>query len=48
MTQERVTISINSNTIKKLRVLQSKRIARADYSVSLSKVIDEVLTEALK
>ena len=48
MTQERVTISINSETIRKLRILQSKRIAKADYSVSLSKVIDEVLTGALK
>lgn len=44
----RITIMLNVEIDKKLRVLQANRIKQTNASVSYSFVINEVLSKALK
>ena len=45
---ERITIVLDSNIAKKLRVLQAKKIMKSTSSVSFSRIINEVLEKGLK
>ena len=45
---KRITIMIDDDTYKKLRVLQAKLLKDSDSSVSFSHVVNEVVTSALK
>ncbi len=44
----RITIVLDEELVKKLRVIQSKMIAQSSSHVSFSKVINEKLRKALK
>ncbi len=44
----RISIMLDENLEKKLRVLQAKLIFKSKKSVSFSRVINEVLDDALK
>jgi len=48
MTKRRITIMLDSELLTKLRIIQSKQIRETNNSVSLSKVIDGLLTKATK
>jgi len=48
MSKKRITIMIDSELLVKLRIIQSKQIRKTNSSISLSKVIDELLTKAIK
>jgi len=48
MSKKRITIMIDSELLVKLRIIQSKLIRKTNSSISLSKVIDELLTKAIK
>jgi hypothetical protein len=45
---ERVTIMLNDEIAKKLRLLQAKRLKESVSSVSFSRIINEVLEKGLK
>ena len=45
---KRITIMIDEDVIKKLRVIQAKRIKESTKSVSFSQVINESLQKSLK
>jgi len=45
---ERLTIVLNSDIAKKLRVLQAKKIKVSSSSVSFSRIINEVLEKGLR
>ena len=45
---ERLTIVLNSDIAKKLRVLQAKKIKETSSSVSFSRIINEVLEKGLR
>jgi hypothetical protein len=45
---ERVTVMLDSDVAKKLRVKQSKNIQDCKCSVSFSRVINDVLRKGLK
>ena len=45
---KRITIMLEDNIVKKLRLKQAKKISQENTSYSLSRVINETLTEALK
>jgi hypothetical protein len=42
---KRVTVVLDDNIIKKLRILQAKKIKKTSKSVSFSSVIHDVLSE---
>ena len=44
----RVTIMIDEENFRKLRILQSKLLKQTDSSVSFSKVLNETVTIGLK
>jgi len=44
----RVTIMIDEDNFKKLRILQSKLLKETDSSVSFSKVLNETVATGLK
>lgn len=44
----RITLMLDEEIIKKLRILQSKRIRRTKQSCSFTKIFDLVLMEGLK
>jgi len=46
-TKKRTTVMIDSETLKKLRNLQAKRIRNTGKNVSLSQIINEVLRKEL-
>ncbi len=48
MTGMRITIILDDNLVKKLRIIQSKKIFKSKKSVSFSKVINEELRKVLK
>jgi len=48
MLKKRITIMMDSDLLTKLRIIQSKQITKTNSSVSLSKVIDELITQAIK
>jgi predicted transcriptional regulator len=45
---KRVTIVLDDDLVKKLRIIQSKNIAKSKKSVSFSSVINDELRKALK
>lgn len=45
---QRVTIVMNDDNFKKLRLMQAKLLKETNSSVSFSKVINDVITLALK
>ncbi len=45
---QRISIMLDENLEKKLRVLQGQRIFKSKKSVSFSRVINEVLNDGLK
>ena len=45
---KRVTIVIDDNLDKKLRLIQAKKIKTSENSVSYSKVINEVIRKGIK
>jgi len=44
----RITIMIDENLAKKLRVLQSKKIRTSGKNISFSRVINEIIQKGLK
>ncbi len=48
MTTKRITIVLDDDLAKKLRVIQSKKISKSTEHVSFSRVINEELRRALK
>lgn len=44
---ERLTIMLNSETAKKLRKIQAKRIQETTSTVSFSRIVNEVLEQGL-
>ncbi len=48
MTGKRITIVLDDDLAKKLRIIQSKKISKSKKSVSFSSVINEELRKALK
>lgn len=45
---ERLTIMLNSEIAKKLRLLQAKKIKDSSSTVSFSRIVNEVLEKGLK
>ena len=45
---ERITIMLNSEIAKKLRLLQAKKIKDSSSTVSFSRIVNEVLEKGLK
>lgn len=45
---ERLTIMLNSDIARKLRLLQAKRIKESASTVSFSRIVNEVLEKGLK
>ena len=45
---ERITIMLNSEIAKKLRLLQAKKIKDSSSTVSFSRIVNEVLENGLK
>jgi hypothetical protein len=45
---KRITIVLDDNLLKKLRVIQAKKITKAENSVSFSSVINEELKKCVK
>ena len=44
----RVTIMLDENLIKKLRVIQASEVRKSENTVSLSQVINQMLEKGLK
>ena len=47
MAKQRITITIDSDLVKKLRMKQANKIKKTKESVSLSQMIDEILRKGL-
>jgi len=47
MVKRRITITIDSDLVKKLRMIQANKIKKTKESVSLSQMIDEILRKGL-
>ena len=45
---KRITIVFDDELIKKLRIIQSKKIAKSECSVSFSRVVNDVVRDSLK
>ncbi len=45
---KRVTIVLDDDLVKKLRIIQSKNIVKSKKSVSFSRVINDVLRKGIK
>ncbi len=45
---KRITVVMDDAVVKKLRIVQSKKISKSKKSVSFSRVINEELRKALK
>jgi hypothetical protein len=45
---ERLTIMLNSEIAKKLRLLQAKKIKDSSSTVSFSRIVNEILEKGLK
>ena len=48
MTTKRITVVLNEDLAKKLRVIQSKKVSKSIEHVSFSRVINDELRKALK
>ena len=42
---KRITVVLDDNVLKKLRILQAKKIKKSNKSVSFSSMINDVLSE---
>ena len=47
MTSKRITIVLDVDLVKKLRVIQSKKISKSTEHVSFSRIINEEIRKAL-
>jgi len=47
MVKQRITITIDSDFVKKLRMKQANKIKKTKKSVSLSEMIDDILKKGL-
>ena len=47
MAKQRITITIDSNLVKKLRMKQANKIKKTKKPVSLSEMIDDILKKGL-
>jgi len=47
MAKQRITITIDSNLVKKLRMKQANKIKKTKESVSLSQMFEEILKKGL-
>jgi len=47
MALKRISIVLDEELIKKLRKLQASKIVKSDKSVSLSKVVSEILKKSI-
>jgi len=47
MVKQRITVTIDSDLLKKLRMKQASKIQKTTRSVSLSQLIDEILKKGL-
>ncbi len=45
---KKVTVTLDEDNIKMLRVIQAKKIRESDRSVSFSRVINDVLRKSIK
>ena len=45
---KRITVVLDDAVVKKLRIVQSKKIAKSERSVSFSSVVNEILHKVLK
>jgi len=45
---KRITIILDDDLVKKLRLLQSKEIVKSTKSVSFSRIINDVVRKSLK
>jgi len=45
---KRITVVLDDQVVKKLRIIQSKKISKSTKHVSFSRVINEELRKALK
>jgi len=45
---KRITVVLDDAVVKKLRIVQSKKIAKSERSVSFSSVVNEILRKVLK
>ena len=45
---KRITIVLDDEVVKKLRIIQSKKISKSREHVSFSRIINEELRKALK
>lgn len=45
---KRVTVSLDDDLDKKIRLLQAKRITQDNSSVSFSKVLNDIIRKSLK
>jgi len=45
---KRVTIVFDDELIKKLRIIQSKKLAKSECSVSFSRVVNDLVRDSLK
>jgi hypothetical protein len=44
---KRVTVMIHDDVVKKVRIIQAKKIQKENRSVSVSEIINELLKEAI-
>ena len=45
---KRITVVLDNELVKKLRIIQSKKIAKLRKAVSLSRIVNEELRNAIK
>ena len=45
---KRITVVLDNELVKKLRIVQSKKIAKSRKSVSFSRVVNDELRNAIK
>ncbi len=45
---QRITIVLDDDLVKKLRVIQSKKLAKSNHSISFSSVINDELRRVVK
>ncbi|MCV0373621.1 MAG: hypothetical protein K5793_08735 [Nitrosarchaeum sp.] len=45
---ERITVMLNSELVKKLRILQAKKLKESSSAVSFSRIVNEVLEKGLQ
>jgi hypothetical protein len=46
--KDRITISLNSSTIKKVRKIQAEKLAKSTSNVSFSSIAEELVLKGMK